>query len=90
MHMRGEFLTRTIWDGNFWVFLEVFGFAISRLMYLYFCILQNRLLAMNYINEGTDDKLYEAHRFYLLLSCGIYCIIYDAANATQAWEKKDN
>ncbi|XP_068658757.1 probable UDP-N-acetylglucosamine--peptide N-acetylglucosaminyltransferase SPINDLY isoform X2 [Aristolochia californica] len=23
---------------------------------------QNRLLAMNYINEGTDDKLYEAHR----------------------------
>ncbi|KAK6139823.1 hypothetical protein DH2020_026438 [Rehmannia glutinosa] len=22
----------------------------------------NRLLAMNYINEGTDDKLYEAHR----------------------------
>ncbi|XP_021765293.1 probable UDP-N-acetylglucosamine--peptide N-acetylglucosaminyltransferase SPINDLY [Chenopodium quinoa] len=23
---------------------------------------QNRLLAMNYINEGDDDKLYEAHR----------------------------
>ncbi|KAL4581166.1 hypothetical protein LXL04_017375 [Taraxacum kok-saghyz] len=23
---------------------------------------QNRLLAMNYINEGTDEKLYEAHR----------------------------
>ncbi|CAK9140186.1 unnamed protein product [Ilex paraguariensis] len=23
---------------------------------------QNRLLAMNYINEGTDDKLFEAHR----------------------------
>ncbi|XP_006851475.2 probable UDP-N-acetylglucosamine--peptide N-acetylglucosaminyltransferase SPINDLY isoform X2 [Amborella trichopoda] len=23
---------------------------------------QNRLLAMNYINEGVDDKLYEAHR----------------------------
>ncbi|CAI9097680.1 OLC1v1034149C1 [Oldenlandia corymbosa var. corymbosa] len=23
---------------------------------------QNRLLAMNYINEGTDDVLYEAHR----------------------------
>ncbi|CAA3021258.1 probable UDP-N-acetylglucosamine--peptide N-acetylglucosaminyltransferase SPINDLY [Olea europaea subsp. europaea] len=23
---------------------------------------QNRLLAMNYINEGNDDKLYEAHR----------------------------
>ncbi|KAL3532122.1 hypothetical protein ACH5RR_005643 [Cinchona calisaya] len=23
---------------------------------------QNRLLAMNYINEGADDKLYEAHR----------------------------
>lgn len=23
---------------------------------------QNRLLAMNYINEGHDDKLYEAHR----------------------------
>ncbi|KAI3471910.1 hypothetical protein Pfo_028598 [Paulownia fortunei] len=23
---------------------------------------QNRLLAMNYINDGTDDKLYEAHR----------------------------
>ncbi|KAL0817265.1 hypothetical protein Bca101_073709 [Brassica carinata] len=23
---------------------------------------QNRLLAMNYINEGLDDKLYEAHR----------------------------
>ncbi|KAG8376757.1 hypothetical protein BUALT_Bualt09G0097000 [Buddleja alternifolia] len=23
---------------------------------------QNRLLAMNYINEGSDDKLYEAHR----------------------------
>lgn len=23
---------------------------------------QNRLLAMNYINEGTDDKLYDAHR----------------------------
>jgi predicted O-linked N-acetylglucosamine transferase (SPINDLY family) len=23
---------------------------------------QNRLLAMNYINEGKDDKLYEAHR----------------------------
>ncbi|KAL6559166.1 hypothetical protein OROHE_006535 [Orobanche hederae] len=23
---------------------------------------QNRLLALNYINEGTDDKLYEAHR----------------------------
>ncbi|CAL5389199.1 unnamed protein product [Camellia sinensis] len=24
---------------------------------------QNRLLAMNYIHEGTDDKLFEAHRF---------------------------
>ncbi|XP_020251044.1 probable UDP-N-acetylglucosamine--peptide N-acetylglucosaminyltransferase SPINDLY [Asparagus officinalis] len=24
--------------------------------------LQNRLLAMNYINEGSDDKLFEAHR----------------------------
>ncbi|KAL6507753.1 hypothetical protein OROGR_023948 [Orobanche gracilis] len=23
---------------------------------------QNRLLALNYINEGSDDKLYEAHR----------------------------
>ncbi|KAL6521083.1 hypothetical protein OROGR_017652 [Orobanche gracilis] len=23
---------------------------------------QNRLLALNYINEGTDDKLYETHR----------------------------
>lgn len=27
--------------------------------------LQNRLLAMNYINEGHDDKLFEAHRFQL-------------------------
>ncbi|KAL4591413.1 hypothetical protein LXL04_004376 [Taraxacum kok-saghyz] len=25
---------------------------------------QNRLLAMNYINEGTDEKLYEAHRSF--------------------------
>lgn len=25
--------------------------------------LQNRLLAMNYINEGNDDKLFEAHRY---------------------------
>lgn len=29
-------------------------------------ILQNRLLAMNYINEGHDDKLFEAHRFQLI------------------------
>ena len=25
--------------------------------------MQNRLLAKNYINEGHDDKLFEAHRF---------------------------
>lgn len=34
------------------------------LIFFYACIfLQNRLLAMNYINEGNDDKLFEAHRF---------------------------
>lgn len=31
--------------------------------------LQNRLLAMNYINEGHDDKLFEAHRFQLHNLC---------------------
>lgn len=41
------------------------------LYYLYIVdhCLQNRLLAMNYINEGHDDKLFEAHRFQLNPFC---------------------
>lgn len=26
-------------------------------------MIQNRLLALNYVDEGIDDKLYEAHRY---------------------------
>ncbi|PWA38733.1 UDP-N-acetylglucosamine--peptide N-acetylglucosaminyltransferase SPINDLY [Artemisia annua] len=33
---------------------------------------QNRLLAMNYINEGTDDKLFEAHRDWGLRFMRLY------------------
>lgn len=29
--------------------------------------MQNRLLAMNYIYEGEDDKLYSAHRYSFVL-----------------------
>ena len=31
-------------------------------------VLQNRLLAMNYIHEGEDDELYNAHRYYMALT----------------------
>jgi len=42
-------------------------------------VFQNRLLAMNYINEGHDDKLYEAHRSWqTLYSVFVIIIIYDA------------
>ena len=30
-------------------------------------VVQNRLLAMNYIYEGEDDKLYNAHRYSFVL-----------------------
>jgi len=41
-------------------------------------LFQNRLLAMNYINEGDDDKLYEAHRSWqILYSVFVIIIIFD-------------
>jgi len=32
---------------------------------LMYHIMQNRLLAMNYIDEGIDDTLFEVHRLQL-------------------------
>ncbi|GAV59452.1 LOW QUALITY PROTEIN: DUF588 domain-containing protein/Mito_fiss_Elm1 domain-containing protein/TPR_2 domain-containing protein/Sel1 domain-containing protein/TPR_11 domain-containing protein/TPR_12 domain-containing protein/Glyco_transf_41 domain-containing protein [Cephalotus follicularis] len=42
------------------VFTKMLAYCLIRILFEYF--LQNRLLAMNYINEGHDDKLFEAHR----------------------------
>nr|GMD54519.1 importin-5 isoform X2 [Ipomoea batatas] len=51
------------------------------LIYVVNCALQNRLLAMNYINEGTDDKLYGAHSYLLpLMKCVVLCTAYGRAN----------
>ena len=45
-----------------------FGFFFSKNYLRFDCWslnVQNRLLAMNYIDEGNDDKLFEAHRLHL-------------------------
>lgn len=43
-------------------------FCINAVSYFFFMnsLLQNRLLAMNYIDEGHDDKLFEAHRCHII------------------------
>jgi hypothetical protein len=38
-------------------------------------MMQNRLLALNYVDEGIDDKLYEAHRYqHYICFIGIFSL----------------
>jgi hypothetical protein len=39
-------------------------------------MLQNRLLALNYVDEGIDDKLYDAHRYHhYICFIGIFSLV---------------
>lgn len=60
-------------DKDFFLLQSVIDISFLSIL---MCAVQNRLLAMNYIDEGHDEKLFEAHRF-LLSPMNFLCISID-------------